>query len=147
MSHSKSLARRSAIQALYQWQVTKQAADEIEKQFLETRPVKKMSKSYFSKLLKQTIEHIDEIDSRISPALDRPLKDVSPVECSIIRMSTYELIYHPEIPFRVIINEGVELAKVFGADKGHKFINGVLDKIAHRVRPEEIAQKYSAKKQ
>ncbi len=147
MSRSKSLARRSAIQALYQWQLTGQSASDIEKQFIETRPIDKMNKSYFNELLSQTIKNIEELDEKIAPTLDRPLKDVNPVECSIIRMGTYELIYHPELPYRVIINEGVELAKVFGADKGHKFINGVLDKLAHQLRPEEVAMKRSEKKQ
>ncbi|MCF6236680.1 MAG: transcription antitermination factor NusB [Gammaproteobacteria bacterium] len=146
MSRPKSLARRSAIQALYQWQLTGQSASDIEKQFIETRPVDKVHKKYFNELLSQTIKHIEALDEKIAPTLDRPIKEVNPVECSIIRMSTYELMYRPELPYRVIINEGVELAKVFGADKGHKFINGVLDKLAHQIRPEEVAIKRSAKK-
>lgn len=79
-----------------------------------------------------------EIDTALDPLLDRPLIQVDPVECAILRIGAYELMQRPDIPYRIVLNEAVELAKVFGAEQGHRFINGVLDKLARGARPVEF---------
>ena len=80
----------------------------------------------------------DEVDEKLGSMLDRPLKDLDPVELAVLQIGYYELVYHPELPWRVVINESVELAKMFGAEQSHKYVNGVLDKLAHTVRAKEI---------
>ena len=98
-----------------------------------------MVDGFFSDLLQGVIKHIDELEQKITPCLDRTIQELSPVELSILLLSTYELIYHPNIPYRPIINEAIELAKTFGGTDGHKYINGVMDKLAAQLRSTEVA--------
>ena len=83
------------------------------------------------------LKGLDEIDDLIAPLLDRPMTQVDPVERAILRVGAFELAHRPEVPYRVVINEGVELAKRFGAEQGHRFVNGVLDRLAHQLRAVE----------
>lgn len=138
MSRARSMARRAAVQALYQWQMAQQNLSDIESQFLVDHDLSKAELPYFQELLHQIPARLDEIEKSLTPVLDRPPAEVDPVECAILRIGTYELRYHPEIPYRVIINEAIELAKRFGGDLGYKYVNGVLDKVAHALRPGEI---------
>ena len=137
-SRKRSWARRYAMQAIYQWQMTNQAPEIIDHQFTSEQDMDKADMDYFRELLHRVPAHRDVIDHALELSVDRPLEQVDPVERAILRVAGYELRFRTDIPYRVIINEGVELAKKFGAEQGHRFINGVLDKVAHRLRPREI---------
>lgn len=137
LARRRSRARRLAMQALYQWQLTQQDIGRINAQFLAEQDFGQADVAYFQELLQQTPLRLDVIDAALSPYLDRPLAQIDPVERSILMIGGYELLYRTDIPFRVIINEAVELAKVFGATQGHRFINGVLDHTARVVRAAE----------
>lgn len=137
-TRGRSWARRYAMQALYQWQMTGQDLGVIDAQFLAEQPMDKVDLDYFHELLHQSARQVNAIDVVLVPLFDRPPEQIDPVERAILWIAGYELAYRPDIPYRVIINEGVELAKKFGAEQGHRFINGVLDKAAHRLRSEEI---------
>ena len=137
MTRARSLARRAAVQALYQWQMAQQNLSDIENQFLVEHDLRKADLPYFQELLHQIPAQLDEIEKSLAPVLDRPLAEIDPVECAILRIGVYELRAHPEIPYRVIINEAIELAKRFGGDLGYKYVNGVLDKVARTLRPDE----------
>jgi len=140
MSRARTLARRLAVQALYQWQVTNQDLGDIENQFLVKEDAVKAEVAWFSKLLHQVPKHLDTLDAAMATYLDRAIESVDPVERAILRLGAYELLYHPEIPFKVVINEAVELAKLFGAEKGHKYVNGILDKVAQDSRKIELGK-------
>ena len=138
----KTLARREArtlaMQALYSWHIAGQPLHEIEAQFRVDNDFATVDGSYFHEILHGVPREKAEIDALFEPLLDRPLDEIDPVELSILRLSMYELRNRVDIPYRVVINEGIELAKVFGATDGHKFVNGVLDKLAPRVRADEV---------
>ena len=141
MSKKRSQARRHALQALYQWQIAGQDLADISNQFLEEQDINKFEVPYFQDLLHGVPTHLTELDALLKPALDRAIESVDPVERAVLRLGAYELSHHLEIPYRVVINEAVELAKVFGAEQGHKFVNGVLDRVAKQVREAEIKAK------
>jgi len=138
MSRARSLARERALQALYQWQMTGQSSTEIDKQFMEEQDMKGVDKKYFSELLREVTGNVDTLDAHASDVLDRPVAQIDPIEQAILRIGTYELQNRIDIPYRVVINEMVELAKVFGAEQGHKYINGILDKLAQKLRSIEV---------
>ena len=138
LSKGRNLARRCAVQALYQWQLTQQNVSDIDAQFVTEHDIKKVDIPYFQELLHQVPAHVTELDAHYAGFLDRPVRELDPVECAILRMSVYELAHRLEIPYRVIINEGIDMAKVFGAEQSHKYINGVLDKVARKLRAAEI---------
>ena len=137
-SRGRSWARRYAMQALYQWQLTEQDLGRIDAQFLLEQDMNKADLVYFQELLHHAPARLNTIHEAIQPHLDRPMAQIDPVEKSILWLAGYELLYRIDIPYRVVINEAVELAKKFGAEHSHKFINGVLDKTAHQVREQEI---------
>jgi transcription antitermination protein NusB len=138
-------ARRAVVQALYQWQATSQQPHDIMQQFVGDRSLQRFDKKLFRELFAGTLEEREALDALLTPFLDRPLEQVDPVERSILRLACYELQHRLEIPLRVVINEAVELAKTFGGESGHRFVNGVLDKLADRVRPEAAALKATRK--
>ncbi len=137
MAGRRGRARGSALQALYQWQMTGQDVGEVESQFLEDDSLAKADVELFVTLLRGVPSHLDELDRVIGPLLNRSINQVDPVERAILRIGTYELLHQLDIPYRVIINEAVELAKLYGADQGHRYINGVLDKLAQGLRADE----------
>jgi N utilization substance protein B len=139
LSRQRSRARSLAIQAIYQWQMAGQDVGAIISHFLLEQDAKKFDSDYFSELVRAVPARVDELDNALEPCVDRALDAVDPVERAILRLGAYELIEHPEIPYRVVINEAVELAKTFGAEKGHRYVNGVLDKAARTIRPLETA--------
>ena len=139
MSRKRSRSRRLGLQALYQWQVTGDDLGEIINHFLAENREKEFEVDYFRDLVSGVPARLDELDAVLQPRLDRPVEEVDLVERALLRLGAYELLAHPEIPYRVIINEAVELAKTFGADQGHRYINGVLDKVARELRPVEVA--------
>ena len=134
----RSWAQRCAVQALYQWQLTAQTPGQIEAHFLAEEDLQKADTAYFRELVHQIPARMAEIDTALDPLLDRPLVQVDPVERAILRIGGYELMLRPDIPYRIVLNEAVELAKIFGAEQGHRFINGVLDKLARSARPVEF---------
>lgn len=141
MSASRTRARRRAVQAIYQWQLGGQDVSDIESQFVGEYDFSNTDVGYFRELLRQVTGRLAELDAELVPQLDRPLREVDPVECAILRLAVYELRQHPEIPYRVVINEAVELAKMYGAEQGHRYVNSVVDKIARRLRALEIGAK------
>ncbi|EQL39034.1 transcription antitermination protein NusB [Pseudomonas aeruginosa VRFPA03] len=127
-------ARSLAVQALYSWQIAGQPLHEIEAQFRTDNDFSEVDGAYFHEILHGVPRQKSELDSTFEPCLDRPLAEIDPVELAILRLSTYELRNRIDVPYKVVINEGIELAKTFGATDGHKFVNGVLDKLAPRLR-------------
>ncbi|MES9885034.1 MAG: transcription antitermination factor NusB [Sedimenticola sp.] len=143
MSKKRTQARHHVVQAVYQWQVTGQDIRDIHNQFLSEQDTGTFELAYFDTLLHGIPNHLSELDEHLAPCLDRSIESVDPVERAILRLGAFELIHQPEVPYRVVINEAVELAKVFGAEQGHRYVNGVLDKLAQQVRKSEIKPKKS----
>jgi len=129
-------ARQMAMQALYQWELSSASLVGIEREFCEDNDMTKVDVDYFSELLHQVPVMKTELDDLLKPLLDREMGELTPVELTILRLSGYELLKRHDVPYRVIINEGVELAKTFGATDGHKYVNGILDRLAREVRLE-----------
>ncbi|WP_340121749.1 transcription antitermination factor NusB [Methylobacter svalbardensis] len=141
MSQARTNARKAAVQALYQWQMAGQNLSEIERQFLEEERLKDAQKSYFIELFYGVPKNLDAIDQALSEFVDRPVDAIDPVERAILRIGVYELLHRPDMPYRVVLNEGINLAKFFGADGSHKYVNGILDKVAQQKRAVEIKAK------
>lgn len=135
---ARTRARRLAMQALYQWQMTGQPPEDIEAQFRASDEFLSADEQYFHALLQGVVETLDDIDAVLAPVLDRALGEVDPVERAILRLAGFELLQRPEVPARVAISEAVNLARKYGAEQGHQFINGVLDRIARQVRAAEF---------
>lgn len=131
-------ARHYAMQALYQWQMTKNSLSDIEAQFLTDYDFKKVDLDFFQDLLHHVPANLTEVEEAFTPFLDRQLKELDPIELAILRIGSYELLKRVDVPYKVSINEAVELAKKFGASESHKYINGVLDKLAKEARPVEV---------
>jgi N utilization substance protein B len=146
MSQARTNARKAAVQALYQWQMTGQSLIEIERQFLEEERLKDAQKSYFTELFHGVPKNLEAIDQALSEFVDRPVDMIDPVERAILRMGVYELLHRLDMPYRVVLNEGINLAKYFGADGSHKYINGILDKVAQQKRAVEIKSKGQAER-
>jgi N utilization substance protein B len=135
---SRRRSRELALQGIYQWRLTSDDPEQIEKQIRAEKGMGRYDAEFFSQLLRGVLTQHAELETVVAMHLDRTLDELSPVEFSVLLIGTYELIHHPEIPYRVIINEAVELAKTFGGTDGHKFVNGVLDKVAAQVRAVEV---------
>jgi N utilization substance protein B len=135
---ARHYARRYLIQAMYQWQVAQTPLADIENEFLRFHIEKKVDLDFFKELLHGIPAHQAEIDDEMKPFLSRSLKDIDPIELAVLRLAIYELIKRPDIPYRVVINEALELTKKFGSIEGYKFVNGVLDRVAKKTRATEI---------
>lgn len=127
-------AREFALQALYQWHINQQSAGSIEAQFKTQPGLAKADQAYFSELLRAVVSQATELDAQLQTVVDRELATLTPVELSILRMGAYELQTRLEIPYRVVLNEAVALAKKFGATQGHRYVNAVLDKLSRTLR-------------
>ena len=127
-------ARRAALQALYQWQATGQPAEEIIAQFDDEKASGNLDRDYFCRIVQGVINNVESLDAMLTPYLYRPLQQVDPVERAVLRLAAFELSCCDDVPWRVIIDESVELARAFGAEQGHRFVNGVLDKLAPSIR-------------
>lgn len=138
MSKSRSLARKRAVQALYMWQMTEQNISDIDQQFVLENDMKKVDMEYFHELLHKIPACVDELDECITPVLDRPFGELDPVEVAVMRLGVYELQHRLDIPYKVTINEAVKLAKIYGAEDGHKYVNSILDRVARKLRAVEI---------
>ena len=132
-------ARRRALQALYQWQITRQEAGEILRQFRQTQDFSQVDGNFFESLLRGVISEQAELDKSLQPFLDRPMGQVDIMEQAVLRIGAWELLHCPEVPFRVVLNEAIDLSHRFGAEQGHAFVNGVLDKAARVWRPGEVS--------
>ncbi|NQZ26815.1 MAG: transcription antitermination factor NusB [Colwellia sp.] len=130
-------ARELAVQAIYSWQVSQNVVNDIEVNFIADNSKRRFDIEYFQLLLRGVTANISDIDAAISPYVDRPLNDIDQVEKAILRVAVFELKDCIDVPYRVVINEAIELAKSFAADDSHKFVNGVLDKTVKLIRPEE----------
>jgi N utilization substance protein B len=134
-------ARELALQGIYQWRMSGGDHLEIEKTTRAEKSLGRYDIELFSQLLRGVVDHNEALVAAITPHLDRDMNELSPIEFSVLLLGAFELSRHPEVPYRVVINEAVELAKTFGGTDGHKFVNGVLDKLAAQVRAVEIAAK------
>lgn len=141
IASDRTRARRYTIQALYEWQVSGNAPAAIEQQFLIEHNTRKFDRPYFKELLIGITDSIEELDAEILPLSERPFKEVDIVEKAILRLGCYELKNRIDIPFRVVINESIELTKTFGAEEAYRFVNGTMDKLAEKLRQLEVAAK------
>ena len=119
--------------------MTGQLPSQIAAQFIADEDLNKADPDFFRELVHQIPARLADIDAALQPFLDRPLTQVDPVERAILRIGGYELLQHPELACRIVINEAVELAKLFGAEQGHRYVNGVLDRLARSMRVAEFA--------
>jgi len=132
-------ARRFVLQALYEWQLSRNNVGDIEKRFLTVNDMKKVDVAYFHELFHGIPARLDVLDDLLAGCLDRPIQEVSQVEKAILRIGAYELLERPDVPFPVVISEGMELARHFGSDESYRYINAVLDKLARALRQPEVA--------
>ena len=134
----KQLARKLALIAVYQWQMTKNSYQDIYLALQDDRDLskdfRKCDPAYFQGLVRHVIDNHEALDATFKPLLDRDLDQLDQIELAALRLATTELQNHIEVPFRVVINEFVNLTKKFGADQAHKFVNGMLDKLAKQIR-------------
>ncbi|EKD45678.1 MAG: transcriptional terminator NusB [uncultured bacterium] len=130
-------ARSLALQAIYQWQLVADDVVNIKMQFVDKINSKKVDAEYFNDLLDGVIKNVGAIDEVITPLLDRKITDLDAVELAVLRLATYELMLRLDVPYKVVINEALELTKNFGSIEGYKYINGVLDKVARQLRTDK----------
>lgn len=136
-ARARSHARRLAMQALYQWQLTGDRVQDITLQFLDSDDIGRADPEYFRDLFRECVTHEPTLAALLPDFLDRPESQLDPVERAILLIGLYELQHRIDVPYRVVINEGVELAKKFGGEEGFKYVNAVLDKAAARLRTVE----------
>ena len=134
---ARSRARRRATQALYAWQMSGNPMKDVIEEFRHEQDMEIADLDYFEDLLRGVDAHCMEIDAGLMPFLDREIAQVDPIERAILRLSAYELRYRIDVPYRVVLNEAIEVAKRFGAEHGHTYVNGVLDKAAKEWRGTE----------
>jgi len=138
MSNKRTRARRFAVQALYQWQLSGLDIDDIKNQFYEAHNFKKVDSNFFDEVIYKIPSIVTELEDKIKPHLSRAYSEIDPIERGILLLGCYELSHRPDVPYRAVINEAIELAKTFGAEDAHKFINSILDKIATIERAVEV---------
>jgi transcription antitermination protein NusB len=134
-------AREYALQAIYQWQLTHDSPTEIELQFRRDYDLENTDIDYFIELLHQVPKYVEKIDGHMESLLDRPFHELNPVELAVLRIAVYELAYRQEIPFKVIINEALQVTKTYGAVEGFKYVNAILDGVAKKLRPLEMKRR------
>lgn len=134
---AKRKARRFAVQGVYEWQMSGNAVHEIEARTRADNAMHKVDISYYHELLSQIVASHETLDEYLLPALDRAVSVLDGVELATLRLGVYELLNHMEIPYKVVLDESIELAKHFGGADSHKYINGVLDRVATQLRPDE----------
>lgn len=140
MKSARRRSREFVVQGLYQWQINAVDPTLIADDLMQAKGFAEADEKHFRELLHGVIGDVDDLHSQLAPCLDRSLQGLSPVEHAILLVGAYELKHHIEIPYRVVINEAVELAKTFGGTDGFKFVNGVLDKLVVQLRPVESAE-------
>ena len=150
-SAQRSAARQLTLQALYQWQVSGNEMHQVEAHIRAALPddsleaheditevLKMADLAYFHEMAQAIPRQKADLDAGFSPLLDRRTEELDPIELAILRLGSYELTHRLDVPYRVVINEGIEMAKKFGGTEGHKFVNSLLDKLGHRLRLAEI---------
>lgn len=135
----KRRARKLALQALYQWLMSGHELYEIEAQFRVANDMTKVDADYFCRLLHGVPQQVKSLEDNLVPFLDRPIQNLNPIELTVLRLSAFELCYCPEIPYRVVLDEAISLTKEFGSQDGHRYVNGVLNNLARKVRAVEIS--------
>jgi len=135
---ARSRARQLAVQGLYEWHLSGNKIDDIAKQCLDAKRGKNIDETYFEELIFKVSSTVEKLNETILPFITRSIDEIDPVERAILQLGTYELTQKIDIPYKVVINEAIELAKTFGADQGHKFVNGILDKVAAQSREVEF---------
>jgi N utilization substance protein B len=140
-SQARRFARERALQALYQWDVSAGQSSDVRTQFMDEQDMSRVDVDYFVLLFNGVSHQSQDVDEAMKSSLDRDIAELDPIERAVLRIATYELTQCPDIPARVVINEGIEITKRFGADKGHTYINGVLDKLANEVRSLEMKRR------
>ncbi len=128
-------SRSLAVQGIYSWQVSKNPIGDIEQQLLLEQNTKHLDVGFFQDLLRGVVVNLNVLDDALRPFVERPFEEIDLVEKAILRVSAYELKFRPDVPYKVVINEAIELAKAFAADDSHKFVNGILDKAVRLLRP------------
>jgi N utilization substance protein B len=136
---ARSRARRRALQALYAWQMSNSPVDKVIEQFQAEQDMEIADLEYFEALVRGVAAHVDELDAVLSKFIDRTMAQVDPIERAVLRLAGFELAYRVDVPYRVVINEAIETTKRFGAEHGHTYVNGVLDRAAAEWRAQEIA--------
>lgn len=137
MKSARRRSRELATQGLYQWLLSGAPAGEIDAQLRGVQGFDKADQEHLDALLHGVIRDNAELSAELAPCLDRPIEQLSPVERAVLLVAAFEFKHHVEIPYRVVINEAVELAKTFGGSDGYKYVNGVLDKLALKLRATE----------
>ena len=132
-------ARELAMQGVYQWRMSGSQVDDIEKHMQGEKNLGRYDKVMYAKLLRGVLSNHEALEAMLAPHLDRALAELSTVEYSVLLLAAFEFSHQPDVPYKVVINEAVELAKTFGGTDGHKYVNGVLDKLAPKVRAVEFA--------
>jgi len=127
-------ARQFAVQAVYQWQLTRASFAEIVEQFSVDQDLSKTDVPYFKELLSGVINRVETLDEKLSPYLSRKIDDVDMVDIAILRLAMFELSFRTDVPHKVVLNEAIELAKDFATDESYKFVNGVLDKALRSLK-------------
>lgn len=135
----KRRARKLALQALYQWLMSSHELFEIEAQFRVANNMDKVDSEYFNRLLYGVPEQVKLLEENLMPFLDRAIESLNPIELTVLRLGAFELLFCPEIPYRVVLDESISLAKEFGSQDGHRYVNGVLNNLARQVRKIEIS--------
>lgn len=138
LARKRGKARRLVMQAVYQWQMTGDNVIDIRNQFLDSNDLSQVDTDYFCDLFEAIPANVNELDALLEQYMSRQMESVDPVERAILRMAGYEFVYRHDIPYRVILNEAVNITKKFCAEKSHTFVNAVLDKVAHEKRKLEV---------
>lgn len=138
---ARSRARRRALQAVYAWQMSGSTVRAVIEQFRHEQDMQVADLEYFEDLVRGVDAHRVELDAALAPFLDRDIEQVDPIERATLRLGAYELKHRPDVPYRVVLNEAIELAKRFGAEHGHTYVNGVLDKLAREWREAEAGKR------
>ena len=137
---ARSRSRRRALQALYAWSLSGGDVRSLIAQFAHEQAHEEADLEYFEDLVRGVLRHVDELDGALAGYIDRKVDEVDPVERAALRIAAYELVYRPDIPYRVVINEAIAATKRFGSEHGHTYVNGVLDKAAAALRSIEAQQ-------
>jgi N utilization substance protein B len=141
VAKARGKSRRLAMQAIYQWQMTGDSITGIKQQFFDENNSSKIDTEYFSELVSGVAANLSDLDGLLEKYMTRTIESVDPVERAILRLGTYEFVNRPDVPYRVVLNEAVNIAKEFCAEKSHAFVNAVLDKVAKEIRHIEVQAK------
>jgi N utilization substance protein B len=135
---ARSRARRRALQAVYAWQLSGSPVDKVIEQFRAEQDMEVADLEYFEALVRGVVQHAEELDAVLAKFIDRTVAQVDPIERAVLRIAAFELAHRLDVPYRVVINEAIETTKRFGAEHGHTYVNGVLDRAAAEWRAQEI---------